>query len=457
MILTMVIVVVGLVTLGINRRLWLWLLSVLWIVSPVGVAAAMKFSPYTWFQLTGVFCERRRSSVITKTVFFRAMLAVAGLYVLAAWWSPESVQSLKTAFGVLVIALAFVTVCELAGGVSAIASMLGALSLPVLVQVASTVYFYFDGAAKADYYGSRIGKFFIGSVGQEAVYGDAQINGLSIGKSAGMFFTNGNRASMVMGVAGMVYLAAAIASRRRWPAVVALLCGVGVWASGSKTGIALLIVLPIFAILQASIANRSAGVNRLVVLPLSAILIAVGGASVWKFGQSYLAESDQSLSPRRALWETAFNGIKDNPLTGWGVGGWEIHWPQVAGSFGVRPTLPPHNFLLYAGTQGGLPMLVAQLVVTVGIAGFCMRGITRVVDRRQRMAIAFAAGAPLWALFHGQGDNTAFYGASNTVPLLAFAVVLCATIRGEFPDDDTMDADVRQSVTTADSTAQLTV
>ena len=55
-----------------------------------------------------------------------------------------------------------------------------------------------------------------------------------------------------------------------------------------------------------------------------------------------------------------------NPLTGIGFGGWQETFPVFARTFGLDPSLPPHNAFLIAWLWGGLIGLAGMLVLFGG-------------------------------------------------------------------------------------------
>lgn len=425
---TVLTALVSLLLLG-REKAWLAGLLILWFVMPAGVHGIGGFYPALIFAAVAIPRLWSSGRSWTKEAFFRWAMVVAAVYVVSVLWSSgegplhEAVEVVLVAgMCVCVYAVGRKRDLDLGFGLMCAAPF-------VLIQAVSTIYLNHHFALKATYYTSHLAEVLLGTMIYRMEAGTAVINATSENKTAGLFFTNGNRASMVMGVCGLVYLAFAMYARKRWAHLVALLSFVAVVETQSKSGIALMVGIPALALIQVGLANRLAGASRLWGLFVGALgaVFVVGTYSRWVGLIS--DQVDSALLPRTTLWSTAWSGVMNHPLTGWGWNGWWDHWPDVAMSAGIRTTYPPHNFLLYAGTRAGLPLMIAQLLFGFALFLFATRGITRMESRRQRLVLAAVGAATVWSFAHGMADNTEFYGTFNSIPFIAVGLTLCAAVR----------------------------
>lgn len=448
---TAVVTLVALVLL-LRPNLWLRFSMMLWAASPVGIVAWLLSSvPIAYLnQAVGTPFSWRDGRFMARQPLVRWIIGVALLYLVGMLWAVDSRLALRTAISVVLLAAAIVCtygICK--SSVDALGHVFAWVAPVVLAQALSVFVMAARADFKTSYYGSSAARFLLGDSGQQAVDGNLVVNALYADKAAGIFFLNANRASMVMGVIAIGYLAYSIYARRRWPVLVAAIIFAAVFAAGSKTGDAIAIGFPFVAWTLARFSNRALGTGRLVALPAGA-LFALGAPVVAATAAAgFVAKSQVSLRPRLGLWSHAWHASVDTPLTGWAVGGWEDRWPHIAPSLGLSPTFPPHNFLLYAGTQGGVPMMVAQFACIASMFLFAIRGLTSLTDRRDRLTLIVASYIPIWIFVHGMGDNTLFYGVSSSIPAVALSMTLCQMVRNRA--DVRADPSARESAPVADA------
>jgi O-antigen ligase len=105
--------------------------------------------------------------------------------------------------------------------------------------------------------------------------------------------------------------------------------------------------------------------------------------------------------------------IADQPLAGWGIGGWTAQWHK-RGPVLFADSNMPHNDFLWVGAQGGLPALLSLLAIMVA-------GVWQ-AWKRPDMAGRYALAATLIALI-ASSVNSALRDAQIGLALLWIAMI----------------------------------
>ena len=254
-----------------------------------------------------------------------------------------------------------------------------------------------------------------------AFWGEGANNVMDPAKAGG-FFINANVASMFLGVGTFAWLVLLTRERRRRYLLGALLTWSATFATGSKTAAALALLLPV-AVRGVRLLGRPAARWF---LPQAALAVA---GVVWllpgllaRFVPGYADASAHSLSSRAPMWNAALEMFQEHFLLGLGHGGWALTMEQHA-QFGVE-VLPPHNLFIAAWAATGMAGVVALAVLTFTVVRRLGGTVLAEVGSASARTAAFALGAWTWALVHGMGDNTAVYGESKSMILLALLLGL---------------------------------
>lgn len=373
-----------------------------------------------WFP----FLLRERWQELTRSAL-AVCIAFLGLSQGASLiWSSQKMEGLRElAYTVTVLSafLAFIqpNASEFARRVFKVVSPL------LVVSVLSVFIFRFFPHIENTYLQSSLAQILIGPEAPQLFQGRPN-NVLLDERSAGLFFVNSNRASMVLGVHAMLFLA--LSRTARHPVGWKLLSGLlllGVCATGSKTGLVLGVALT-FGVL---IVVADKGRRSLIVL-FSTLLTASLALYMWSDSKSKVDVSaySDSWGDRLPMWNAAVSFLAQSPLTGLGFGGWAAEWGKVFWLFGKPASFPPHNVLIANYSDSGLLGFVA----TVGIGAVVILHMWRAIqlptttsnDRDLRAVRAWSAAALVWAYVHSLGDNTSFYGVAMTVGAYACAMVL---------------------------------
>lgn len=355
----------------------------------------------------------------------QAVQLMAAAALIVTFWSPDQQLAIRTVilWVTFAILLPFTISAYRVDGPKAIGRALLVLSPVLIVQAASTVLFRLQPATEADYYASPRAIYFVGR-GASLLNTDLGFNNVVDPERAGGFlFLNCNIASMVMGVAAMVYLSYAAVSRARWPLLVAIALGVGIAFANSKTGWALGIALPIVALLMVSMSKGRNPANRILTLLVGLMGVGLAIQFLSWFGAGYVAASQTTAIPRIQMWSEALRIIAQFPDFGTGFGGWVRTWQE--GGVDVRLTpRPAHNWFLQAALDGGLLYLLPTLWYVGSLGRLAVSSLGECVRSALLLPRALASMAVLWMLIHGLGDNTLTYGTIMTLGLLSIAVAI---------------------------------
>lgn len=355
---------------------------------------------------------------------------------LAALWSVNGVEAFTTSLRWLALAplvlVAFDVVTE--EGVSGVSRMLMWLSPFAVIQAATTVFFRVSPSTEDAYYQSAPARFLLGDAAT-ALFTPAGWNNVrELERAGGIFFVSVNRAALVMGVMFLLYLGLWLYTKKFLPLVVACFTAVAIVAGGSKTGLLLIVIMPVFALIAAAVSRSKNAASRLVVLLVALVVAAVGLQIFLNTADDFVTASETTLLPRYVLWGEAVRAITENPLAGLGFGGWLTRWDggQVAADFLYRPA---HNWLLQAWLDGGVVFGAANVVLVIVVIRLMLDSLRTAPTLRDARFIALSASAFLWSFIHGTLDNTPIFGDPQASAFLAIAgavmIALGMPARGE--------------------------
>jgi putative inorganic carbon (HCO3(-)) transporter len=190
-------------------------------------------------------------------------------------------------------------------------------------------------------------------------------------------------------------------------------------------------VAAVLVLTQARLALAAAGIVSVIALgrvlgrPRAGLGMALAMAVVAVWAVAGGSDVDTTLAGRLEVWQRGLWTLRDFPLTGAGLGA----WPAVAGAFygfpywGTRPMGHPHDWLLSAGAEMGVPGLLAALA----LAAACVQAARRALAREaggDEAALRYAAigGLGAFALF-GLADAIALGGRGGLVVWLLMGIL----------------------------------
>ncbi|MFL0411272.1 O-antigen ligase family protein [Microbacterium paludicola] len=229
--------------------------------------------------------------------------------------------------------------------------------------------------------------------------------------------------------------------------VVAGLSLVAMFATGSKTPLVLIVLLPVAAIVVL------VGVRRPALAAIGAgaliVLAAVGAFAATAVAPGFVQQTGRTLNERFTLWGVVGEAFPENWFLGLGFGNWRYliadRWDEVFPEV-PNQVWPPHNLYLQAWVDAGILSLLLTLVLSILPLVLVVR---RAYLRRRDPLFSRGTGEVLvvliglaWVIGHGAGDTTVFFGDSHSLPFFAFLVALaCDPSLGERRDPDRVDQD----------------
>jgi O-antigen ligase len=293
----------------------------------------------------------------------------------------------------------------------AITALVAAWTVAAGVDAGMVIYYRLNPADEIGWFQSTVAPLFVPQGTLRTLFTTDPNNALSPDK-AGALFVNANAGSAFLGVA---FLMALFLWKRTkwwgWPGF-ALLDAFAVIASGSTTGLALLVALSVSLL----VGRVKAPGARALVIPLVVVLAAAG-----IYAMSTIVASGSDLISRQALWALAWQAIAGHWASGLGFGGWEIFARGLAGLVGSGTSYPPHNLFLYTWVEVGLLGAVCLVAFFVSI-----------IHRLAQSTVpghGLVLAAVAWTLLHSMGDNTNVFNDLRTMPMLAVLVGAYVTNR----------------------------
>ncbi|MCU1526411.1 MAG: hypothetical protein JWP75_174 [Frondihabitans sp.] len=312
---------------------------------------------------------------------------------------------------------------------SILRSMMRLLAPLVLAQSVAIAVFRLFPAVEESYFLSSIAPVLSGAKVAE-LFTTATNNVVEPDKAGGIFL-NGNTASAIAGLCACLFAACAVRFRSRVFGFVAVVAWASVFFCGSKTGIALGVLIPaVAAMLFVVLPAKRRVVSRAAALVVGLPAGLFGVSLLLDNSPDYVADTGDSIAIRSRIWTIAGDLIREHPLTGAGFGGFTEATTLRATELLVPPGYPAHNFLLTEWMNTGI--VGAMLVVAIFVY-LAVQSITTIVrgDRAASLAAALTFGGALWLFIHGMGDNTAFFGMQNSMVLFGILVALSASLRSE--------------------------
>lgn len=385
--------------------------------SPIDPATGLSL---LWFP----FLLREKWQELARSALATCIVLLAVAQAVSLMWSSQKFEGLREFAYTMAVLAAFLAFSQPTAIV--FARRVFAVIVPLLVvSVCSIILFRLFPNIELSYLRSSPAQFLIGPEAPQLFQGRPN-NVLLEERAAGLFFVNSNRASMVLGVHAMLFLALSQTARHPlgWRLISGMLL-LGVFATGSKTGLVLGTVLT-FCVLVI-LAERA---RRRTIVLFSTLGAFSLGLYLWVDSKSAVDVSaySDSWADRLPMWNAAASFLARSPITGLGFGGWAQEWSKVFWLFGKPASFPPHNLLIANYSDSGLLGFLATLGIGVVVVGHLCRTLKLPTvtgeDREHRAIYAWASASLVWAYVHSLGDNTNFYGVAMTVGAYACAMVL---------------------------------
>ncbi|MBM0225694.1 O-antigen ligase [Micromonospora sp. ATA51] len=353
--------------------------------------------------------------------FLASFIALAALAVL---WSPDVTRAIAWIIGLLQLLIAFLYVKTLRERLPhRLPRVFDVLGVAVVVEAGLTAVFRISPDLESQFLHSYWAVMTNGPGRMAAFFTVSPDNVRDVEKAGGLYL-NGNTASLYLGMAGLLFVAAFSLYRRRSYIIVALTAYIGVFFTGSKTAMLLGVLVPLFVVVILRLSK-----SPIYVLPVMLTLPAasyIASAQLTHLFPAFAADSEFTFGIRTLLWQAAGDLFSEHPVLGLGFGGWFIEIGKYSNSL-VAARYPPHNIFIQIWSDMGLAaalLLVAFIVVVV-------LDHSRLLAARPsaRVMTAVSLGAFAWLLLHGMADTIQFWGDNRIAVLLAIFLGLLAAER----------------------------
>ncbi|MGW8429550.1 O-antigen ligase family protein [Curtobacterium citreum] len=291
-------------------------------------------------------------------------------------------------------------------------SMLRAFLIVAAADAALVIYFRLQPAAEIAFFQSALARAVVNPNTLAALFAGSPNNALDPDK-AGAFFVNANAGSAFLGACLLLSLVIARESRRpgRWSAL-AVLFGAGVVASGSKTGLIMLIVVGAWLLVSSNSKRSTFRLFLITVSPLALFwIIPVVSAEALSIGTA--------TNTRGILWRQAAELIAQAPVLGSGFGAWEQWTARTSHLIGSSASYPPHNLLLSQWITSG----AVGVAVLLGIWFFALRAAMSTIHARTLTVLV------VWTIVQSLGDNTGIFLDNHLVGVLGIVLGAASTMQ----------------------------
>jgi O-antigen ligase len=392
----------------------------------IGVAAALAvpllYVPHLplplgqlWLLMVGTVGLLDRRTRTHPSPALVLVCALALITALSELWSPAGgalQQALRFGLFGLALHLAQSTLTE---GVGVLDRTLRLMTPWMLLQAGLVFLFRSAPAVEDRFLHSRAADLLLGPAA-DALFTTGQNNVLDPAKSGGLF-VNANVASLFAGLCFFAVAVLRVRTGQTRHTVLLVVLWLSVFATGSKTGAALAIALPVLAFLVVRLRSWPSSPYflgfGLLTLPIT---LSVGDAVLRSVVPDYATRSTESLGTRTLLWSAAWDLFQQSPVYGLGFGGWQ----REIGAYVGRDDYPPHNLLIDAWAKSGIvcAAVTAALVLVVG-ARYLRLAFRDDLDPDLRRLNAYGLAAWTWLVVHGMGDNTSVFGDLHSMLLVA--------------------------------------
>jgi O-antigen ligase len=382
--------------------------------------------PYgvAWLIVAGIPPLLSRARLPRRTAKVIALLAAIATLQAVAWvYSPDVVQGLGETAATLAVAAAVLLTSEaLRSNPAAVRQALLVLAASASINALLVAAFRIDAELEIAYLTWGPAGYFSGADVWQ-IFASRPNNVLYATKAGGLFL-NGNTASMFHGATALFIAAAAVRYKSLLLAGLAAVNYAGVFFTGSKTGIALAVTIPLAIFALILIYRYPARGLGLLILSLVVPIFAGLRRLVSTYAPAYIEDSSTTLDVRQRIWQVALDAFTDSPVFGYGFGGWEAELTKKSSAIGVPGYFPTHNFLLQAWSDYGL--LGAGITLTLAVLGvvWCLRDAKAAQEPWTAVSNLLLAGALVWISVHGLGDNTRVFGENHTIFLFGCALAV---------------------------------
>lgn len=357
----------------------------------------------------------------------KLLSTIAGVGAAATFWSP--LPSVGWAWVAQVLVLVVVALqgkaLALKGGIPRTA--VDILAWSISLQAVLVIIFRLVPEIEDIFLRSPIAPLLVGGDRAERLFTTSPDNVLDPAKAGG-FFLNANTASMYLGVAACLFLAYAAMTGRaryRW---VSVLCLVSVVATGSKSGL-ILLILPALAWVCVRMRSRVGRMFAPVIIVAAALFALLSPILISAIDTQFASDVETTVGTRQLIWSAGAQLFAASPVLGLGFGGWGIEFARFAGP-DLAARYPPHNTIIQTWADTGFlgAFILAGLYVLILTRG--MKATFQSPSSQTARVRAYSVFGVLWMICHGMGDAMPFFGDNRTGFLFVLLVVFMVFGKG---------------------------
>jgi len=351
-----------------------------------------------------------------------ALIGLMGCFAVSLVWSSDVLAGVRTLVNTLPFLLIFMAATAIT--LTRKERMLRALRiffLLFLIQAVLVIAFRISPGLKMAFLGSPVAIPFVGANALEAVFEPTGgVNVVDPEKSGG-FFTNGNVAAAFSGCCALLAVATSMITGCRRTRIIAFVAWISVFFTGSKSAMAMALVIPALAAFAFVFLIPQCSSWRLPFTAAFAIgLCAVASVLLSPAFQNsdLMTSTDTTLKLRQEIWSFAGDQFPRHIWLGHGFGGWEEAFAPIYRQFGLRNAVPPHNTFILLWSQSGIVAAIFGLAFMCAIIVASVRGFSA-NDVVLRILAIGTLGSFLWLFIHGLGENEGIIGELHFQPVMA--------------------------------------
>lgn len=288
----------------------------------------------------------------------------------------------------------------------------------VLGLVFMIILFRINPIIKIEFLYYPIAKIFINPNIIQGLLDGAIRNNIFDPSKSGGFFVNANVAAAFLGINTFISYGFSKAYSISWLKFITYLYIIGIFFTGSKAGIILVIFL--FIVIKFILINKHLTLEKILYtmffINVVYILFLLIG---YKFlNSNFIHQVEGTLSIRELIWDFGLSEFIKHPLLGLGFGGWSHYFSIYAMEKGVSEGFPPHNTLIFLWSKSGIIVVLFALLFMFYIIKYAFSLIKS--QNKELIGLGIALfGAFSWTFIHGMGTNFGLVGESHMEIILA--------------------------------------
>ncbi|MBF7956061.1 O-antigen ligase family protein [Rahnella victoriana] len=268
---------------------------------------------------------------------------------------------------------------------------------------------------------SPIASYFLGKNVLDGLLAGVRNNFYDPVKSGG-FFINANAAACYIGLASFMAWGWARLTKSKILTMVAALCWISVFFTGSKAGFLLALAVPMLTyFIYIKHQSKKAALFFVILSCVGTIVCTLAISYTLLDNSQYVSATGTAAESRFIIWDYASNAFLRSPILGQGYGGWEADYVKYTDYF-----LPPHNTIVYMWSKSGVIASILSIMFIFYVIQLnlkCMKSFEPVI----RIAGTTSFMVSAWLFMHGMGENFGLLGEPHQE---VFLPVMIGTLYG---------------------------